>query len=294
VSNVTIFEEQSSLPTVKRESKLSSAPAGLRRIGLNTNGTFKRIVGGEQIGKAIPHELNIIIVDRLDKVSRKFYEAAYDANATPTLPDCWSGLGDKPDPKASNPQASSCNTCPRNVEGSGTNGRGKACRYERRLAVLAEGDPSGEVYQLTIPAKSLFGKGVGTTHPYESYEKYLRANNEGPDTVVTKVMYDLEADTMALKFRAVRHLTATEGDMVDAAQADPETKRYIQLTVADTEGTKAIAAPAAKPVSVFGDDEEPTPEDAAPVKRASKKAEEAPAPKRNLAEAINQWGSDED
>lgn len=53
MSNITIFEESSSLPTVRRESRLAdkiSSGTSLRRIQTNTNGTFKRIVGGEQIG----------------------------------------------------------------------------------------------------------------------------------------------------------------------------------------------------------------------------------------------------
>jgi len=56
MSNITIFEEQSGFATVKRESRLAdkiSSGSSLRRIQTNTNGTFKRIVGGEQIGKAV-------------------------------------------------------------------------------------------------------------------------------------------------------------------------------------------------------------------------------------------------
>ena len=93
MSNITIFEEGSSLPTVKRASRLAdkiSSGGGLRRIQTNTNGTFKRIVGGEQIGKAVPHEINVIIVDMLKDVSREYYASEYDPEGKATLPDCWS------------------------------------------------------------------------------------------------------------------------------------------------------------------------------------------------------------
>lgn len=306
MSNVTIFDERSSLPTVKRQSRLAdkiSTGGSLRRIATNTNGTFKRIVGGEQIGKAVPHELNIIIVDMLKDVSRTFYEKEYDPQGTPTLPDCWSNDGRTPDAKASNKQSKSCAECPMNVEGSGAKGRGKACRFQRRVAVLAEGDPSGDVYQLNIAAKSLFGKGVGNEHPFESYCKYLKANGEAPDTVVTKVMYDTEAETMTLKFKAVRHLTQEEADLVDAAYADPETQRYIQLTVAEADGVsakpvqKAIEAPKAKTVfdEPEADDEEEEVEK--PVKRAAAKK---PTPKvveddgDGLNALLDEWAEDEE
>lgn len=305
MSNVTIFEQSSNLPTVKRASRLADKIAtggSLRRIATNTNGTFKRIVGGEQIGKAIPHEINVIIVDMLKDVSRTYYEAEYDPQGTPTLPDCWSNDGRTPDAKASNKQASACANCTQNVEGSGAKGRGKACRFSRRIAVLAEGDPSGEVYQMNIPAKSLFGKGTGNVHPFESYCKFLKANGEAPDTVVTKVMYDTDADTMTLCFKAVRHLTQEEADMVDAAYADPETQRYIQLTVAEADGVSAKPAKAieAPKQSVFDEPaEEPEAEEEAPVepvKRAAKK----PAPvvedveeDKDLAALLGEW-EDED
>jgi hypothetical protein len=299
MSNLTIFQDPSNLPTVRRQSKLldkmGSSGGSPRRIALNTNGTFKRIVNGEQIGKAVPHQLDVIVVDLLADPSRQFYASKYDPNAQATLPDCWSNDGKTPDAKAAGKPASSCAACPKNVEGSGENGRGRACRFLRRVAVLVVGDPSGEVYQMQIPAASLFGKGTDNVHPFESYKKFLMANGEAVDTVVTRVMYDLDADTMKLKFTPVRLLTEVEAGFVDAAQEDPETKRYVGLSVVETGGAnKAIAAPAepktieAKPIPAapaapagnpFGDDdgeEEEAP--AAPVKRA--------APKRNVVDTV--------
>lgn len=314
MSNLTIFSEASNVPTVRRQSKLldkmGSSGGSLRRIGLNTNGTFKRIVNGEQIGKAVPHQLDVIVVDLLAEPSRQFYASKYDPNAQATLPDCWSNDGKTPDPKAAGKPAMSCAACPKNVEGSGENGKGRACRYLRRIAVLVAGDPSGEVYQMQLPAGSLFGKGVDNVHPFESYKKFLLANGEALDTVVTRVMYDLDADTMKLKFQPVRHLSDVEAAFVDAAQEDPETKRYVGLTVAEVDGAKAKAEPKAieaKAVTVmapaaaatgnpFGDDEEDeAPAEEAPVKRAApKRATAEVAAKPELKQAMAAWLDDED
>jgi len=295
MSNITIFEEQSGLATVKRESRLAdkiSSGTSLRRIATNTNGTFKRIVGGEQIGKAVPHELNVIVVDMLKDVSREYYASDYDPDGKASLPDCWSADGRTPDPKAPNRQGSGCATCTMNIDGSGSKGKGKACRFKRRIAVLVEGDPTGDIYQMSFAAKSLFGKGVGNEHPFESYCNYLKANGEAPDTVVTKVMYDLDADTLTLKFKAVRHLTQDESDLIDAAFASGEAQRYIQLTTSEVDGAKAPVAKAieAPKVSVFDEPEE-APE---PVKRAQKKAPvvEAPADDKNLSALLDDWADD--
>ena len=296
MSNITIFEEQSGLITVKRESRLAdkiSSGTSLRRIQTNTNGTFKRIVGGEQIGKAVPHEINIIVVDMLKEVSREYYASDYDPDGRASLPDCWSPDGRTPDPKASNRQGSGCASCDMNIDGSGSKGRGKACRFKRRIAVLVEGDPTGDIYQMSFAAKSLFGKGVGNEHPFESYCNYLKANGEAPDTVVTKVMYDLDADTLTLKFKAVRHLTQDESDLIDTAFASGEAQRYIQLTTSEVDGAKAqpVKAIAAPKATMFDAPEE---EEAEPVKRAAKKpvVADAPVEDKDLSDLLGEWAED--
>jgi hypothetical protein len=143
----------------------------------------------------------------------------------------------------------------------------------------------------------LFGKGNGNVHPFESYVKFLAANQESPDTVVTNISYDLNADSMELLFTPMRGISDEEYELVTAAQADPETKKYIQLTVAQADGvTKApaLSAPAAKDNTVSRSDEPDDDEVEAPVKRATKTTEPAVEKKQNLASVIDQWGSDDD
>jgi len=299
MSNITIFEEQSGFATVKRESRLAdkiSSGTSLRRIQTNTNGTFKRIVGGEQIGKAHPHEINIIVVDMLKEVSREYYASDYDPDGKASLPDCWSPDGRTPDAKAPNRQGSGCASCGMNIDGSGSKGRGKACRFKRRIAVLVEGDSTGDIYQMSFAAKSLFGKGVGNEHPFESYCNYLKANGEAPDTVVTKVMYDLDADTLTLKFKAVRHLTQDESDLIDTAFASGEAQRYIQLTTSEVDGAKAqpVKAIAAPKATMFDAPEEEEEEAAEPVKRAAKKpvVVDAPVEDKDLSDLLGEWAED--
>ena len=318
MSNLTIFKDQNAVSTVSKRSgsALSQTLAQantMRRIATNTNGTFKRIVNGEQVGNAIRGEFNCIIVDALPKVSRTFYAGKYDPNAKPTLPDCWSNLGDKPEAGAPNKQAKNCADCAQNIKGSGENG-GRACRFQRRIAIQLVGDPTGEVYQFNVPAKSLFGKGNGNVHPFESYVKYLLANGEAPDTVVTNISYDLNADSMELLFTPLRGLTDEEYDRVVEAQSDPDTKKYIQLTVAQADGTTAKPQAQAQTAPQFTDEpeeEEPAPapkvvrsdepddEDeviAEPVKRSAAKSAPAvtPAAKADLASVLTDWADDED
>jgi len=308
MSNLAIFKNPNAVANTRRPvsdlTKSVATSVSVRRIQTNTNGTFKRIVGGEQMGKAIRGEFNAIIVAMLPKVSRTFYAGKYDPDAKPTLPDCWSNNGDTPEAKSPKRQAANCASCKNNIDGSGENGKGKACRFQRRVALLLEGDTSGDTYQFNIPAKSLFGKGSGNTHPFESYVRFLAGNDESIDYVVTNIAYNLDADTMELQFTPVRPITDEEYDLVVAAQADPATQRIVQLTVAEADGAKAKAtaeeeeAPApkpaakaaAKPSNQWDDDEE---EEEAPkaTKRAPKKGEPV-KPKDDLAALVDVWATD--
>jgi hypothetical protein len=304
---VSIFASSNNV-VVSGERKLSKLAQTLasssmtRRIQTNTNGTFKRLVNGEQVGNAVRGELEVIIVGALPQVSRVYYADKYDPNKEATMPNCWSNLGDSPEKNASDPQHANCAGCPKNIKGSGENG-GKACRYQRRISVLLANDPSGEVYQFNIPAKSLFGKGSGNVHPFESYIKFLIANGESPDNVVTKISYDDNADSMELLFSPVRNTSDAEYQLVVAAQSRPETEAYTKITVAQVDGVTKTPAKATvvqeapKPKVVRNDS--PEDEDAVvvpvaePVKREKKREPVTPpAQAVDLANVIAEWGNE--
>jgi hypothetical protein len=296
--DVTIFKNtavttgNSELSELAKSFLTTTSSNQSRRIQTNTNGTFKKIINGEQIGSAVRGEFKAVIIGALPKVSRIFYKSKFDPSKEATLPNCWSNLGDKPEELASDKQSANCATCPQNVKGSGENGS-RACKYQRRVSLLLENELGGEVYQFNIPAKSLFGKGDKNVHPFESYIKYVISNNESPDRVVTKIAFDPDADTMELNFSAERIINEDEIQIVKAAQQRPETDRYTKITVAQTDGVKKIPKLEAveKPVVVRAD--EPEEEIEEPIKKENKKAAAKPKAKDDLAEVLDAWGSDD-
>lgn len=301
MTELSIFKSGEVTATKRREpTELGKSLASTntsRRIQTNVNGTFKRIINGEQVGNAIRSELDVIIVHALPDVSRVFYRDKYDPS-NPTAPDCWSNLGKAPEKEATNKQASDCASCDQNVKGSGENG-GRACRYQRRLAVMVVGDEQQDIYQFNVPAKSLFGKGTGNVHPFESYVKFLLANGESPDTVVTNISYDLNAEGMQLVFAPVRNINDAEYEMVKVAQANPEAKQYTLLTVYQADSNKgkpaASAAKAAPAAARVTRSDEPDDDDIAePVKRANRKPDaSADRVKSDLASTIDAWGAED-
>jgi len=307
-NDVSIFNNRNAVG-VRSEQRLTKLGQTLassstsRRIQTNINGTFKKLVNGEQIGNSVRGAMDVIIIAAQPKVSRVFYSSKYDPNAEATMPNCWSNAGDIPEAAASDKQHDNCAECPMNVKGSGDNGT-RACRFQRRISVLLAGDTTGDIYQMSIPSKSLFGKGSGNVHPFESYVKFLVANGESPDTVVTTVAFDDEAEGMELVFSPSRPVDDAEFSLVQKAQARPEAEMYTRITVAQVDGATAEPKPRAaaepepklepKPKVQRSDDPDDAVEE--PKKRTSKKpAEEAPstpAPKADLAAAIAEWSDD--
>ena len=301
-NNVSIFTEQTGVATAGRQSALgaqlaASRPANNnRRIQANINGTFKKMMNGDQVGEVIRGQIDVIVVGMLTNVSRLYYKEKFDPNKEATLPNCWSNLGDKPEQGTADPQHANCADCAMNIKGSGDNG-GKACRYQRRVSIMLAGDASGSVYQFNIPAKSLFGKGVGNMHPFESYVKFVVNNGMSPDLVVTNVKFDTNAETMELLFSPVREIDDAEFALVTAAQERPETDAYTKLTVAQTDGVQKLPPAAEKPAPVVVRSDEPDEDEvvAEPVVKAKKKKEEAPveADEDAFSAAIAQWGSED-
>lgn len=292
-TNMSIFQQQ--LPDFLRTAEVDpltkalAGSTGNKRISIRGN-VFRMVVSGEEVKKSPNRELQIIIVNAATKVSRTFYEGTYSADAA-VPPTCWSSDGVTPDASVEEPASSNCTGCPNNIKGSGQ-GESRACRFSQRLAVQIVGDPTGDVYQLTLPAQSLFGKGEGDNMPFQQYCKLLAANGRSINTMVTEMYFDTDSATPKLFFRPIAHVTQEQyASAIEAGQSE-EAKRAIVMTVAQSDGVKKIAGPAstkpvAKPAPRVDPDED---EETEPV--AKKKA---PKPavaegKKNLADVMDQWG----
>jgi hypothetical protein len=273
MSNVSLFNP-SQVPAFARNNELSDtakaltgggAGAGIKRISIK-GGVFRLVSGGKEIASVDDRHLDVIIVKAAPKVSRVFYMAKYDAE-NPAGPDCWSNDGEKPDASIDSPQAATCMSCPQNIAGSG-NGNSRACRYQQRLAVVLENNPTGDVLQLTLPATSIFGKEEGDKRPLQAFARYLAVQSPpiNPEQIVTRMRFDTKAEAPKLFFQPMRWLTDDEYAIVQRQSTTADAQRAVVMTVAAADGiTKAapIALPG-KPPAVE--------EDEAPAKPKAKKA----------------------
>lgn len=276
---------------VSELTKQLAGKTGVKRI-VPKNGLFRLMVSGEEMGK-IKGDLNAIVVNAAPKVGRIFYAKAWSPDAEPTAPDCFSNDGNTPDAKASNPQSHSCNDCPQNIKGSGQ-GQSKACRYSRRIAVALEQDfgtnLEGQVYQMNLASKSLFGENAGELFTFENYSKYLSSNGKSIDYMVTRFSFNENNDNQSILFSPVRYINKHEYGVVSKVANTEQTKSLVVMTPSQADGvTKqpTLAAPTPKADTEVEDE---------PTKRASKKADAATTPtsKKNLADVVSAWGGSGD
>ena len=296
MSNLTIINQD--LPDFLQNAGVSdltkqlAGKSGVKRI-VPKNGIFRKMVGGEEMGK-IKGSLDAIIVNASPAVGRIFYVKPWSADAEPTAPDCFSNDGRAPDAGAANPQSERCDNCGQNIKGSGM-GSSKACRYSRRIAVVLKEDfgtsLEGEVYQMNLASKSLFGEGSGdNTHTFENYSKYLSNNGKSLDYVVTQISFNEDNDNQSVLFTPTGYINKAQYAVTSEVAKKPDVLKMVVMTPyqADMAGKQAkLEAPAPKAAAPKAESpiEEPT--------KREKKAEPKPTVKKDLDSVVKAW-SDED
>jgi len=267
---------------------------------------FRQYAGGEQVAVSKDDAMNIVILNAA-RISRTYFEGTYDPD-NPAPPSCWSADTQTPAPEvpAAQRMSDKCATCPMNIKGSANSGAGRACRFNQRLAVAIEGELE-KVYQLQLPATSIFGDAKGTQMGMQAYARFLQAHNTPAIAVVTQMSFDVNAETPKLFFKAVRPLAEAELRVAIEAKDSEEAIKAITLTVSQTDGVKKAEPKGSKPYNPYKEnievEEAPKPkakakpvvveedeeEVAEPVKVAKKPAPKAQVVDNDLASLAEEW-----
>lgn len=228
--------------------------------------------------------LDVVLLKANKGTSKVFYLKGYNPEQSEgQKPDCYSPDGIAPAADAQNKQAKKCATCPHNQWGSRITekgaSKGKACNDTVRMAVAAAGllnDPM----LLRVPPASIRALG--------EYGQTLAKRGVAYNMVVTKIAFDMDAESPKLTFKPVGFLDdaayaevqeTVESDIVanilgasfNAVEAAPAAE--------DTEVPEEAPAPVAKPKPVA----KPAPVEAeeeapAPVAKPKPAAKAAPKP----------------
>jgi hypothetical protein len=246
MSEMTLFSKGgNTLPAHLRNLELDettkalmgSGGGGGKRISIK-GGVFRMIVDGKEIAQNEDRAMNIVIVAANAHVSRSYYAETY-VEGQILAPTCWSNDGVSPDTKVSEPQSGKCASCPQNIAGSAEQGKGRACRFSQRLAVTLENDLKGDVYQLTLPAQSIFGNVENGKMPLQAYAKFLGSHGLPITAIVTEMRFDTASATPKLTFKAVRPLEADEMALAQEKGQSAEAKTAIANNPAMLDGAKS-------------------------------------------------------
>ena len=301
-NEMTLFKDGNQLPSYLKNREMDDVTKSLmgggslaKRISIK-GGVWRLMSGGKEIAVNEDRAMNFIIVNAAPKVGRTYYEGTYDPDAEKAAaPVCWSANGETPDASIEAPQSTTCATCPQNIKSSGQ-GDSRACRFNQRVAVVLENDLEGDVFQLSLPAASIFGNGENGKLPLNAYVKFLAGFNVPVTAVVTEARFDTNAATPKLTFKAARALTEAEFEMCKQAGQSAAAKQAVTFTVSQQDGVKQIAKrdeefrsddkPAAKKAAEPEDEAAP-PAEEAPTKRTTKAA--APEPKKDAKALLAEW-----
>ena len=294
MSNVALLNQE--LPDflqtagVSELTKKLAGKTGVKRI-VPKNGIFRKMVGTEEMGK-VKGSLDAVIINASPSVGRIFYSKAWSPESEPTAPDCFSNDGQTPAEGAADPQAPRCDSCQQNIKGSGM-GNSKACRYSRRLAVALIEDfgtsLQGEIYQMNLASKSLFGdSNTDNAFTFENYTKYLANNGKSLDYVVTSIGFNEDNDNQSVLFTPARFINKAEYAVTSTLTSKPEIQKMVIMTPYQAEASgKQLSAPAPAKAAVAPE------ETSEPTKRESKKTVAEPTAKKDLSSVVKAWSDEE-
>jgi hypothetical protein len=211
--------------------------------------------------------LDVVLLKANKGTSKVFYLKGYDKDTSEgQKPDCYSADGVEPAADSQNKQSKKCATCAHNQWGSRISEKGatkgKACSDTVRMAVAAAGQLNDPML-LRVPPASI--KALG------EYGQSLAKRGVGYNMVVTKVSFDITAESPKLSFKPI-------GFLDDAGWAEVQ-----EIAASDIVTNILGANPAA--VEAVADEPVAAPVKAKPAPVVVEEVEEAPAPKAEPVKA---------
>ena len=295
MSDLALFSQGgNTLPAHLRNLELDATTKALmggggtgKRISIR-GGVFRMIVVGKEVAQNDERAMNVVVVRSAEKTSRSYYAGTY-VEGQNAAPACYSNDGVTPAADSKNKQSPNCANCPQNIKGSGQ-GDSRACRFSHRLAVVLENNLEGDVYQLTLPAQSIFGTGDNGKMPLQQYAKFLGGHGIPVTAVVTEMRFDTASATPKLTFRAMRPLSVEEMATAKSQGDTPDALNAVTMTVTQMDGeTKPTGSPFAEaPAPAAKAKAEPADAVDEPVKRTSSKKAEV----KDVSSVLDEWADD--
>jgi hypothetical protein len=230
------------------------APGGVAppRITLK-GGRFHKVVDANVETLTDPY-IDVSIVSYIPTVSRVWFKGAYNPQAEPTMPDCWSTDGRIPDANVplSTKQNGTCQGCPQDTKGSGNTGLTKSCGYKKRLMVIPLDEYQFGIealtYTLDAPGMSVFGEDdpANSAYSLQSLAKSMEQHGLDPaylHAVAMRISFDVRASVPKLLFQPLEYVQEHELQwIISLIEQDAEVIK--EQTTSIISGGAPVTAPA--------------------------------------------------
>jgi len=190
---------------------------------LKHEGTTQLFV--QATGTLSPH-LDVIIIAMNDHISKMYYGGTY-VDGSNNAPICASAQGDKPDPGVPEPQNPTCAGCPNNEWGSGQ-GKGKACKDHRRLAVLILPYMTKGILEKPLKEPVYFAVNPNSLKALKAYGDSLQHRGIHFATCITRITWSVKTRWL-MEFKLLQMLTNAEAPVVLPLLDSPVTKNIINV-----------------------------------------------------------------
>ena len=192
-------------------------------------------------GNTIPIQtfhIDVVIVDVNDHISKIFFgkDKPFEPD-NPTPPICFSDNGIGPSVSCSQPQSSTCASCPNNVWGSKISQMGsavKACADQQKIAIYAP-EYSDGIFLLRIPPGSFIN--------WRGYMAKFAQANLDPIRVLTRIAFE-QGVIGTLTFQSPGYITEQQAGVVAKMFAAKAADQLIGRMDRPREGAIALAGPA--------------------------------------------------
>ena len=196
------------------KENLNNVDDAYYRIAISLKGKF--LIEGDPIGDPADKGEKFTAIILRDIPVNAYYKTPYDPD-NPSLPDCSSFGGLKPDASVEHPVSKTCAACPMNkyntaVGKDGEPGKGKACANNRRLVLKAPG--------VDMPA--LISLAPTSRKALDGYLKRLTASKIPVFAVVTEFSFDASCEYPKVILNQVSFITQDEYQEIREYRQSPE------------------------------------------------------------------------
>ena len=173
--------------------------------------------------------IEVIILAANHNVSKTYYAKGYDPTASAEQPTCFSNDGTKPDASVEKPQSKTCASCSKNVFGSATQGRGKACSDSRRIAIAPAGSPDDPM---------LLRLAYNSMKNLAALGQKLGSMGIDPRAIIMKLSFDSDSPVPVVQFTPLRLVDRHVAEQVKAVAEEP-----VVFSIIGTDDTAAQPKP---------------------------------------------------